>query len=63
MSQRAGEGLRPLVNALADLALEQRQAARGRKDYATADAIRARLIQAGLTVEDTLSGTRWELQG
>jgi cysteinyl-tRNA synthetase len=48
VSQRAGEGLRPLVNALVGLALEQRQAARGRKDYA----IRARLIKAGLTVED-----------
>jgi cysteinyl-tRNA synthetase len=62
-SQRAGEGLRPLVNALAGLALEQRQAARERKDYAAADAIRARLIKAGLTVEDTPSGTRWELPG
>ena len=59
-SQWAGEGLRPLVNALAGLALEQRQAARERKDNATADAIRARLIKAGLTVEDTPSGTRGE---
>ena len=58
----AGEqGLRAVVDALAAVALEQRQAARERKDYAAADAIRDRLLAAGIVVEDTPRGPRWEL--
>ena len=58
----AGEqGLRAVVDALAGVALEQRQAARERKDYAAADAIRDRLLAAGIVVEDTPRGPRWEL--
>ena len=38
---------------VAALALEQRQAARERKDYATADTIRDQLKQIGVVVEDT----------
>nr|WP_155073483.1 cysteine--tRNA ligase [Streptomyces taklimakanensis] len=56
-----GEGLHEAVDALVGLLLEQRQAARARKDYAAADAIRDRLQQAGLVIEDTPSGPRWEL--
>jgi cysteinyl-tRNA synthetase len=55
-------GLRSVVDALVRVALEQREAARGRKDYAAADAIRAQLAQAGVTVEDTPRGPRWELR-
>jgi len=55
----AGSDLRPVVDALVKVALEQRQAARERKDYAASDAIRDRLAQAGVTVEDTPSGPRW----
>src|SRR5215813_3716392 len=47
------EGLRPVVDALVGVALQQRQDARDRKDYAAADAIRAGLAAAGITVEDT----------
>ncbi|MDS1270231.1 cysteine--tRNA ligase [Lipingzhangella sp. LS1_29] len=54
-------GLRQIVNALVPLALEQRQAARARRDYATADEIRDRLSAAGVTVEDTPNGPRWVL--
>ncbi len=54
-------GLRDVVAALVTVALEQRQAARVRKDYAAADAIRDRLHAAGIVVEDTPSGPRWEL--
>ena len=43
------------------LALEQRQAARARKDFAAADAIRDQLKSLGVQVEDTAQGTRWEL--
>jgi len=53
--------LRPVVDALVSVALEQRAAARARKDYAAADAIRAQLAEAGVTVEDTPRGPRWEL--
>jgi len=56
------EGLRPVVDALAAVALAQRQAARERKDYAAADAIRDGLAEAGITVEDTPRGPRWELR-
>jgi cysteinyl-tRNA synthetase len=54
-------GLRDVVDALVSVALEQRQAARARKDYATADAIRDQLHEAGIVVEDTAAGPRWEL--
>jgi cysteinyl-tRNA synthetase len=59
---RGGE-LREAVDSLVRLVLDQRQAARERKDYATADAIRDELKQAGLVIEDTPSGPRWELGG
>ncbi|TDD32656.1 cysteine--tRNA ligase [Actinomadura sp. KC06] len=60
---RAGEDdLRPVVDALVAVALEQRQAARARKDYAAADAIRDSLSEAGIVVEDTPQGARWELK-
>ncbi|MBX6386668.1 MAG: cysteine--tRNA ligase [Microbispora sp.] len=54
-------GLREVVDALVAVALEQRQAARARKDYAAADAIRDQLAAAGIVVEDTPQGPRWEL--
>ncbi|MFH0243769.1 cysteine--tRNA ligase [Streptomyces sp. HK10] len=56
-----GEELASVVDALVGLVLEQRQAARVRKDYATADAIRDQLQRSGLVIEDTPSGPRWEL--
>ncbi|MFG7944768.1 cysteine--tRNA ligase [Streptomyces cacaoi] len=59
----AGAGLESVVDALVGLVLEQRQAARARKDYATADAIRDELGRVGLAVEDTPAGPRWELSG
>ena len=49
------------VNRLVRLALEQRQAARERKDYAASDAIRQSLAAAGVLVEDTPGGPRWKL--
>ncbi|MEM7097266.1 MAG: cysteine--tRNA ligase [Pseudomonadota bacterium] len=39
--------------------IEQRDAARESKDYATADNIRAQLDAAGIELEDTREGTRW----
>jgi cysteinyl-tRNA synthetase len=49
------------TDGLVGLALEQRAAARARKDYAAADAIRDQLGALGVQVEDTPQGTRWEL--
>ena len=57
-----GEDLHGVVDALVKLVLEQRQAARERKDYATSDAIRDRLGEAGLVIEDRAEGaSRWTL--
>ncbi|WP_454228491.1 CysS/YqeB C-terminal domain-containing protein [Propioniciclava flava] len=42
--------------------LSQREQARARKDWASADAIRDALKDAaGLTIEDTKDGARWSL--
>jgi cysteinyl-tRNA synthetase len=53
--------LTPVLDALVQVALAQRSAARQRKDYATADAIRDQLTAAGVVVEDTPDGPRWSL--
>ena len=53
--------LAAVTDGLVHLALEQRAAARARKDYAAADAIRDQLGALGVQVEDTPQGTRWEL--
>jgi cysteinyl-tRNA synthetase len=50
------------VDALVGLALRQREAARGRGDYASADSIRDTLENIGVVVEDTPEGPRWELK-
>jgi len=57
----SGSALVPVVDALVKLALEQRQAARARKDWAAADAVRDQLRAAGVDVEDTPSGPRWSV--
>ena len=58
----SGERLRHVVGALIRLSLEKRDAARARRDYATADAIRDGLEEIGVVVEDTPQGPRWELK-
>jgi cysteinyl-tRNA synthetase len=55
--------LRGAVDALVGAALEQRTAARERKDWAAADSVRDTLAAAGVVVEDTPSGPRWTLEG
>ena len=47
------------IDGLIKLALEQREAARLRKDFATADQIRDEIAALGITVEDTANGPRW----
>jgi cysteinyl-tRNA synthetase len=47
------------MDGLIKLALEQREAARVRKDFAAADQIRDQIASLGITVEDTSNGPRW----
>ncbi len=49
-----------LLAGLMDLIITIRQEARQRQDWATADTIRDRLRELGLTLEDTPRGTRWK---
>jgi cysteinyl-tRNA synthetase len=58
----SGERLRQVIGSLVRLSLEQRDAARARRDYASADAIRDGLEEIGVVVEDTPQGPRWELK-
>jgi cysteinyl-tRNA synthetase len=50
------------VDGLVQLALRQREAARARGDYASADSIRDTLKTIGFVVQDTPEGPRWELK-
>ena len=62
VSGAAGGSLEPVVDSLVRVALGQREAARQRKDFTAADAIRDELQRAGILVEDTPRGPRWELR-
>ena len=50
-----------VMGGLVELALEQRAAARLRKDFAAADAIRDQIAALGVVIEDTATGTRWSV--
>jgi len=49
------------IDGLIALLLEQREAARARRDFAGADAIRDRIAAMGITIEDTPAGPRWSV--
>ncbi|MCL2455849.1 MAG: cysteine--tRNA ligase [Micrococcales bacterium] len=49
------------LDALVAAELEARAEARAARDFATADAIRDRLVTAGVAVEDSPTGSRWTL--
>src|SRR5699024_9408275 len=49
------------LDALVHAELEARSTARRSKDFATADAIRDRLVAAGIEVADTADGQKWSL--
>ena len=53
--------LTAVVDGLVSTVLEQRAAARARKDFAAADALRDSLASLGITVTDTPTGPRWSL--
>ena len=48
----------PRVEAL----LQERQAARANKDFATSDALRQALLDLGVSVRDTPEGQDWDLE-
>jgi cysteinyl-tRNA synthetase len=50
------------LDGLIQLALDQRNAARARKDFAASDAIRDQILHLGILIEDTPQGTRWSMQ-
>jgi cysteinyl-tRNA synthetase len=57
----ASRGRQPVSDAEIQRQLEERNAARQRKDFARADAIRAALAVQGITIEDRPDGTsRWK---
>jgi cysteinyl-tRNA synthetase len=57
----SGGTLEPVIERLVAGALERRAQARAAKDWAASDAIRDELAAAGIAVEDTPNGQRWEL--
>jgi cysteinyl-tRNA synthetase len=53
---------RNALGALVDALLDERQRARKERNFAAADAVRDRLLTAGITVEDTPDGPLWILK-
>ena len=51
-----------VIDGLVQALLQQRQDARGRKDFEAADAIRDGLDAMGIRIEDTPQGARWTLE-
>jgi cysteinyl-tRNA synthetase len=49
------------LDALVARLVADRRAARDAKDWAAADRIRAELADAGITIEDSQTGTHWSL--
>jgi cysteinyl-tRNA synthetase len=60
-SGAAGVDMTAALDGVIKLALEQRTAARARKDFAASDAIRDGLASLGITIEDTAQGPRWSI--
>ena len=58
----SGSASTEALDGLIQLALDQRNAARARKDFAAADAIRDQILHLGILIEDTPQGTRWSIQ-
>ncbi len=50
-----------VLDGLIGLINEQREAARLRRDFKNSDAIRERLNELGIVLEDTAEGTRWKV--
>jgi cysteinyl-tRNA synthetase len=59
--RQAGGDTRAVADALVAIIAKQRADARARKDFAAADEIRDALTVAGVTLEDTPAGPRWNV--
>ena len=57
-----GSDARERMSGLVDMILEQREAARARRDFGTSDALRDALHGLGIDVEDTATGPRHRLR-
>lgn len=60
-SEGGDTDLRGALEGTIELALNQRQAARERQDFAASDAIRDGLAALGIAIEDTPQGSRWSI--
>ena len=61
MSLRQAEDAQPPVPVEEiERLIEERQAARRRRDFAAADGIRRQLADRGVLLEDNPAGTRWK---
>ena len=56
------DGAMAALDVLVNAELERRTTARAEKDWATADAVRDRLVAAGIDVTDTPDGPQWSLK-
>jgi cysteinyl-tRNA synthetase len=63
VSNGSSDDMTAALDGTIKLALEQRTAARERKDFAASDAIRDGLAALGITIEDTAQGPRWSITG
>ncbi|MDL9936145.1 cysteine--tRNA ligase [Gordonia sp. ABSL1-1] len=62
-SAEGDTGERAALDVLVRAELQRRADARADKDWATADAVRDRLAEAGVEVTDTPDGAQWSLKG
>jgi cysteinyl-tRNA synthetase len=61
LNGEAARGDLKRLDGLLEMVLEQRQEARLRRDFRTADSIREQLHSLGIVLEDTPAGSRWKL--
>ena len=61
MAEEANNGVDAELESFILAKIEERANAKKAKDFATADAIRAELLERGVAIKDTREGVKWEL--